>query len=333
MTTLVYSVFGAAEQAQRALSFSVLSALKQGLGDCRILLLCDAANRREDLPVEHLVRPELPGVFDRLDLLSAQLGAPFCLVDPESDFTAPPARLFARLADTPDGVMVHSRAGWLSARPHLEAWAAEMDPAPDGSTELFDLRILALDPQKCSFQNRTILDKFYGSILNKNDSFQQFLVNMQISTQSSPGFAADLVTLYSDRPLRHVYHGMQRAMFPAGLPVDCARAQALPAVKAPPQPLTLQWKAKLTALRRGYGVATTEAYLAYLCAIAAPTPQGRDVWANMALDHLATSQQSPADLQRALPRLAPSALGEADLRDETRARWQAFWSSLDSGPK
>ena len=114
-------------------------------------------------------------------------------------------------------------------------------------------------------------------------------------------------------------------MFPAGQPVNCALASRLPEVNMPPSPFGLRLRAKLGAMRRGFGLGTTAGYHAYLCAFAAPTDEGRDVWANIALDHLETSLTPRDRLARALPRLAQDALDAAKLRPDTTARWLAFW--------
>ena len=117
---------------------------------------------------------------------------------------------------------------------------------------------------------------------------EQLALSQHIAALGTPDVAEETVKLYAGRqhPIRHVYHGMQRSMFPAGQPVNCALAPRLPDVKMPPSPFTRRLRAKLAGLRRGFGLGTTAGYHAYLCALAAPTEDGRDVWANIALDHL-----------------------------------------------
>jgi hypothetical protein len=332
MAWLVFTLFGgdtAAARKQGELSFAVLSALKQGLerphGDpVQILLLCDAANRRADLPVAPLIQDADPGLLGRLQLVADHLGAPFVMMDTASVFKAPPAPLFAQLSDRP---LVHSKAGLLSSKPGYAAFASQSETAPKPEAQAYDLGVLGFDPAKAPFPFPN--DKYAGNDLDHAECVQieQLALSQRIAALGPPNVAEETVALYAGRqhPIRHVYHGMQRSMFPAGQPVNCALAPRLPDVKMPPSPFTRRLRAKVGAMRRGFGLGTTAGYHAYLCALAAPTEDGRDVWANIALDHLETSLTPRERLARALPRFAPTALATANLPPETVDRWQAFW--------
>lgn len=332
MAWLVFTVFGsdpATARPQGELSFAVLSALKQGLerpenGPVQILLLCDAANTRADLPVAHLIQDTDPGLFGRLQLVADHLRAPFVMIDTASVFKAPPAQLFAQLSDRP---LVHSKAGLLSSQPGYAAFAAQSETAPKPEAQAYDLGVLGLDPARILLPFLNFIDAIYDDNGQKNIQIEQLTLSQHIAALGTPDLAEETVTLYAGRqhPIRHVYHGMQRSMFPAGQPVNCALAPRLPDVKMPPSPFTRRLRAKLAGLRRGFGLGTTAGYHAYLCALAAPTEDGRDVWANIALDHLEASLTPRDRLARALPRFAPSALATANLRPETAARWQMFW--------
>ncbi len=118
---------------------------------------------------------------------------------------------------------------------------------------------------------------------------------------------------------------------PPGAAVNTALAQRLPRMSEPPKPLPLKLKARIYALRHRMGRATAFGYLAYLCAFAAPTPEGRDVWANIALDMMIKSSLPAGQIARHLPRLAPGALDEAGLKSATLDRWRHFWAERSAG--
>lgn len=333
MAWLVFTIFGSdadAARKQGELSFAVLSALKQGLEGgtetpLRLLLLCDARNRRPDLPLDHLIHSQDPGLFARLDLVARHCDAPFVMVDTASDFKAPPALLFRHLSTAP---LVQARMGLLSSQPDFAAFCDRLDRPPAPDAPAFDLCVFGLDPRSKIITKSIKIGSQRESDPSKISNLEHLQLTQEISTFGTPTVAEDTVRTYLGpaHPIRHVYHGLQRSMFPAGQPVNCNLAARLPTVAMPPVPFALRLRAKLGGLIRGFGMGTEAGYRAYLCACAAPTAQGRDVWANIALDHLEGSRTAGDKLQRALPRLAPAALAGADLHPDTKARWQAFWA-------
>ena len=167
MAWLVFTVFGtgaAATRQQGELSFAVLSALKQGLevegtAPVQILLLCDAANQRSDLPVDHLIHDTDPGLYGRLRMVADHLAAPFVMVATASVFKSPPARLFDGLTDRP---LVQSETGLLSSQAGYETFVdhsvAHSGTRPAADAPAYDLGVLGLDPSRG-----------YFSFLNKNN--------------------------------------------------------------------------------------------------------------------------------------------------------------------
>lgn len=330
MNRLIYVLHGDCPRAQQELSFSVLSALKQGVEGVQMELWSDAQNQRPDLP---LTPHPLPAAgADLRRLLAEALGearGPICLIATDTVFLAPPAELFARMAS--GAPLVLRRDGWLAGRTE---WAAALDAAAGTEAEaqihpgveLLNLGIIGLRDANITCISST---KSPFNLLDFGLNFTQIeqyelsaalhLATPKIAT------AADLIRRYDDH-MRHVYHGRFAAMFPPGAPVNTALADKLPEITEPPKPLRLKLIAKAYALRHGMGRRSESAYLAYLCAFAAPRPEGRTVWANIALDQVETSARPRKDWENDLPRLAPAALDGADLSPETTARWRRYWA-------
>ncbi|GAB5433659.1 MAG: hypothetical protein EpisKO_30290 [Epibacterium sp.] len=341
MATLLYLVHGPAVQQQQQLSYSVLSALKHGVDGVDLVLICDAANRRPDLPLRHVVispeqiaqwtdggRRPARAQLHALDLALRETGGPVCWASTDSAFTAAPARLLERI--TPETPLFFDRDGWLTSRPE---WSPIIDACKDSalseqiqpSTEVFDTGILGLSPSDLDFINRSLNPSEWAQNPYLVDNFEQIhLCALLAQNAQKLRFSHDLVQRYQGY-MQHVYQGRLEAMFPPGGAVNTALAAQLPAITEPPKPLHLRLKAKAYALRRGLGHGTEFGYLAYLCAFAAPTPEGRSVWANIALDMMERSARAPQKLVKDLSNLAPEALPDAELSPQTEERWRRYW--------
>ncbi|NIZ13632.1 hypothetical protein [Phaeobacter sp. HF9A] len=343
MATLAYLVTGDAPRAQQELSYSVLSALKSGLEGVEILLLCDAANRRPDLPVTPVDVPPrqlsdwtLTGRAPALARLHAlahlldQTGAPVCVMATDTAFTSSPRALIERCG--PGQILLQDRDGWVSTRPDWATWVDACQDSQfaitDQGAEVFDTGVIGASPAQIDIINHAINLAYKVDNSDPLDDIEQFCLSAALqANRDNIRFAADLVTRYRGY-MRHVYHGRFDVMFPPGAPVNTALAQRLPAITEPPAPTLLRLKAKAYALRHGLGRGTAFGYLAYLCAFAAPTNEGRDVWANIALDMLQHSSRAPEKLQQDFKKLAPAALPEAALKPATQARWQQYWQDV-----
>ncbi len=112
MPHLVYAL---PDGTWRAAAYSILSALKQD-PDLRITLLRDAPCPADTL-ADQLVA--LAGATQVQALRQVPGEGPLCLVDPQTDFRAPPAKLFDRIA--PGQILIHTRGnraqGLLGACP------------------------------------------------------------------------------------------------------------------------------------------------------------------------------------------------------------------------
>lgn len=345
MATLCYVLTGRDPRQHQELSYSILSALKQGLEGVEILLVCDAENRRADLPVGHLDistdqmerwteagRYPAHTRLHALQMVLEKTDGPVCLVETDTAFKAAPRELFNRI--TPKTPLLHDRAGWLSSRPE---WGPLIDACRDtpeetlvqAGAEVFDTATIGLLPAHADCIKKIIsLSKSLPNTATAHEKEQFLLGAALLSHTGNLSFSDDIVTHYAGY-MRHVYHGRFDVMFPAGAAVNTALAHQLPTVAEPPKPLLLQLKAKYYALRHGLGRGTQFGYLAYLCAFAAPTAEGRNVWANIALDMMERSERPAAKLQRDLPKLAPDALIQAELAPATEVRWRDFWASKD----
>jgi len=341
MATLCYVVTGRAPRRQQELSYSLLSALKHGLDGVEILLICDPGNRRTDLPLRHIeLSPEqldawsegghTPGRIQlhALQAVLAQGDEPVCLIHTDTAFKASPRQLFDRI--TPQTPLLQDRAGWLAAHPE---WSPLIEACRDTAlselvhpgAELYDTGLIGLHPTHATCLEHAIERANCLNFFGKASHIEQFCLGAALQAEAAEiRLSDDLVTHYSGY-MRHVYHGRFDVMFPQEAPVNAAMADRLPEITEPPTPLHLRLKAKAYALRHGMGRATQFGYLAYLCAFAAPTPEGRNVWARIALDMMEQSDRPAAKLQHDLRQLTPDALPQAKLAPETEACWREFW--------
>lgn len=334
MNRLIYMLHGDAPRAQQELSYSVLSALKQGIDGVQMELWADSANQRPDLPLlPHALPAAGPSLAAALSEALAEEIGPVSVIATDTYFRAPPADLFTRIA--PGRPLVLSRDGWLAGRGD---WAAALDAARgteaethlNPGVELFNLGVLGVDPADTHITSSTFNACGLIDFGLNFTQIEQFSLSSAIGAAGPQiALAEDIVTRY-DGHMRHVFHGRFDAMFPPGAPINTALADRLPAITEPPKPFGLKLKAKAHALQRGMGRGSEFAYLAYLCAFAAPRAEGRNVWANIALDKVESASRSRKDWRKDLPRLAPDALDAAELSPETAARWRAYWAGVDT---
>lgn len=332
MSIFVYRQYGNDPLSQAELSYSVLSALKHGAESLRLVLLCDEASRRPDLPMETIVTDTRPMALQALKQVAAAQAEkpqsdPICLIANDTAFRAPVSEVAHQI--TPGTPLVLARDGWLSTNARLAQTADDYGlDLPDG-LELLDCSVFGLHPVDIRSSDLHPIDDPLPDDPYNFTQIEQLLISLWIRNTLSTGadlrLAQEQVTCFSG-PIRHVYRPKIRAMFPPGQAVNTALAAKLPLIKAPPQPLALRLRAWGYGLRRGMGPGTKRAYLAQLCALSAPTPEGRDIWSNIALDHLENASKSTSEqLQRDFAVfLSPADL---NLTEETVRRWRAFWTS------
>src|SRR5205823_3852216 len=144
MNTLLYLLYGGAEEFQLELTYSVLSALARSAGESgnlRIVLSSDERTRREDLPVEHLPfsNEELHewtfgGRFNH----GAKIGAlrkaggvydgKLALIDTDTYFLRDPSEIFDRIDDS--HVVMHADEGPLRDHGQIASYRQLMQGYP-----------------------------------------------------------------------------------------------------------------------------------------------------------------------------------------------------------
>ena len=127
MNILLYLIYGDKRVYHLELTYSILSAarfLDENPADTRIVLICDAANRRPDLPVEHLEidaeqlhRWQLNGAYHHAAKINAlhhaldHFKAPVALVDSDTVWHRHPQEVFDRIM--PGHCVMHASEGAL----------------------------------------------------------------------------------------------------------------------------------------------------------------------------------------------------------------------------
>lgn len=319
MNTLAFVLPDADLTHQQELSYAVLSALKHCADPDALdwVLASPDDVRRDDLPLHHVTVPA--SATPRLTALQAlcqTTSGKICLIDAASDIRVDPAKLFDRI--DPDHALLHTANGVLGDRPALADAVSTTQLPPQ--TRCFSPKVLGLDSSRCDV-TESISERIKGLVPTDAETAIGLMLaeHMQIET------CDDLVVHHSGHR-RHIYHGRLRNMFPQGRVVDArAMAPSLPVIKAPPQPLILKLRSRVFALTHRLDQTERAAYLAYLCSQSAPTAQGRDVWANIALDMVQSHTGQPDTYHKTFKAFAPAALQQADLTPQTLSRWSAYW--------
>jgi hypothetical protein len=343
MRTIAYLLHGSRREYHLELALSVLSVvhfLGQERAGWRIVLVCDEANRRPDLPVEHAVftaadfhRWTHGGSYAHAVKVHALARAlessdgPCALVDTDTVFKTHPARLFERIgprrsAMQADEGAIGSDAAWqdlIATVEHDPLGAVVRADAP-----MFNSGVVGLHAADAALlpDVTALIDalRARASIFN----IEQFAFTHVLRHATALTVCPDVV---------HHYWGYERAfmleraeaIFPD---FDAAhferRARTLPEVGFPRKRMVDVLRARWRSLSPPSDGAYRFAYLAALSAVSSARSQPRraNAWATLALDVVRKHGFERDHLRGDFARLLqPTA--ERWMDPETRAGWQA----------
>lgn len=353
--TLLYLVYGSDPQYQQELSYSVLSACRaaQGKSDgFRILLFCDEANQRPDLPVTSYVMSAqerhdwtFGGTYNhalKIYALRKGLelsGGKLCFVDTDTAFLQDPQELFDRISDKT--AVVHHNEGLLSQRSRWsvllqEGWGKLIERAPSAGladlvhpdAPMYNSGLIGLTADKGNLLERAgqLAHDLYQ--LEPVFNIEQFAVGAVLGQTHEVITGQDLVDHYCGYR-RFVFHRqIPGALAALNGDFSAKAATELPVISDLPKPWLAKIRAHLNARMHGRSATYRFAYLCYLCGCAAKSVVHRQIWADIALDMV--QRTDDRDLaRRTFRRFTPEALPNSGLDTAQQKAWNAFWQATD----
>lgn len=339
--TLLYLVYGKDPKYQLELSYSVLSALREARGPLQILLFCDEANQRPDLPViSNVISDEdrdawtFGGTYHHVMKIFAlrhalaHVGGKVCFVDTDTAFRADPQLIFDRISDT--SVAMHAHEGQLK---DLHSWTTLLQKA--GHTEhakavypdapMFNSGLIGVtSAQDASLEAACALAKALYAI-EPVFNIEQFVLGALLGQSADIRLAEDVLEHYWGYR-RYVYH----ARIPPALATlsdgySAKTATRLPVISEPPKPLIARLWARIHGQVHGMDANYRFAYLSYLANGAAQDAETRMIWADIALDMLQRSQTRRRQY-RDFKRFQPAVLATSGLDPARQALWSKVWA-------
>ncbi|MBE1285946.1 MAG: hypothetical protein GJ676_21715 [Rhodobacteraceae bacterium] len=315
MAALVYLLYGNKPSYQNELSYSVLTAVshaqKSG-GAVDILLFCDEASARHDLPVENIVlSPEkledwsLGGSYFHLIKIHVVREAlrrfriPICFVDTDTEFLAAPSLLFERMGETSS--LMHSKDGVLAEMP---LWSGLLDHSADPvvggalspDAAMLNSGLIGVHPTQAMALDQALeLARALYSIAPVFN-IEQFALGACLQAQGPVHFGADVVAHYWGYE-RFNYHEKIPGVL-AGLPKDLRQVDvsSFSGIEPAEKPLSAKLRARFWASAKGWSDDQRFAYLAYLCSQRARTSSDRRVWSQVHAEALSGLSDGGASL-------------------------------------
>ncbi|SEN99384.1 hypothetical protein SAMN04489859_102713 [Paracoccus alcaliphilus] len=339
--TILYLVFGNKREFQLELTYSVLSTAHfLRSQEIRIALACNPANRRPDLPVEHLVvsDAELNSWITQykyaakayaLGLGLERYGGSVALLDTDTVFTSNPRDLFRRvgpgrsLMQAEDGVL-GDHACWRDLLDQLDGPVEGCDVS--SKSRMMNSGVVALhESDKAAVPAALGLMSALHAI-EPIFNIEQFAFTAALEQRGELAACDDVIWHYWGHQRRFA-HAQLGALFP-----EFDKDTFIRHLDAPPPigmpPTLARARARLLQLVRRCDGDYRFAYIASLCAVG----ERNNEWAHVTLDVLEAMEHLPAKVTTDFGRFRGERLdAHAWLSSAARQRWQAFWSAYGQG--
>jgi hypothetical protein len=348
LKTIAYLLYGSRPEYQLELTYSVLSAmhfLRRDRSDYRIALITDEANRRLDLPVEHLIfssdefrrwtrhetymhEAKVHALMKAIDHFKSAV----VLLDTDTCFLNHPEMLFQRVSAGKS--VMHSSEGSLE---RFGSWNPLLERVTEPvagyrvsrASEMRNSGVVGVD-----FSDRHVLDEavlLIGELHGIYPIFniEQFAFTAVLNKHTQVGDCSDIVQHYYgyERPFFHSQIGQLFPMFSAEL-FD-RYVGDLPRLGYPRKRRSDQLKAMLISSLRRHGNDYRFAYYAYLCALGQSAANAPDasIWAHIALKSLRNNRFPVEHIERDFGKMK-HAHDYQWLTSETKQEWILYWESI-----
>lgn len=349
MNTIAYLVYGNKPEYKLELTYSVLSAvhfLRGELSNTRIVLITDEANRRTDLPVEHLLFTEKDfagrtrsGVYSHEAKVHALLaamdhfGGAVVLVDTDTYFLSHPSKLFERVG--PGKALMHAVDGTLGQFDYWRPILSTITGPVAGhnvshQSNMFNSGVVGVDQSARATMDAVI------PIINKLHkvspvfNIEQFAFTAVLEKAFELSICPDIVYHYWGYERRFI-HTQIREMFPSfESEIFDRNVDDLPPVGYPDNSMLNQVLSRLKALQRRQGGDYRFAYLSYRNALSSSHKAFANDWAHTTLDLLVRNKFNPLHIQADFRQMGPEQLNAHQwIEPETKQRWEDYWRTWD----
>jgi hypothetical protein len=358
LKVIAYLLYGSRREYHLELTYSVLSAMHFIGSDqsaYRVVLITDEANRRRDLPVEHLIfsseefnrwtRNETYMYEAKVHALTKAMDhfkCPVALVDTDTYFLDHPQKLFQQVG--PGKSVMHALEGNLGNLALFDFWVPLLDriTAPvvgytvNRDSLMFNSGVVGVD-----FSDRHVLDDVPPLIhalyaIYPLFNIEQFAFAAVLSKHTRVGFCPEIVYHYFgyERAFIHLQVGELFPTFSSEL--FNSYVDEVPRLGYPGKRRSDQLKAALIATLRHHSKDYRFAYLAYLCALSKSEsdPPEASVWAHTALSMLRHSRFPTKHIKSDFRKMQ-YARNFGWLKNETKQDWIRYWDGVvltrDSG--
>jgi hypothetical protein len=303
MKTLVYLTYGNKPEYQLELTYSVLSVvhfMREDPEDIQIALITTAENRRDDLPVKHIIIDETQLLHWTLDGKYSHAAKYFALVRAMDEY-----RGIVALVDTDTFFMAHPRHLFDRIGPgksvmcdqelplaHHSYYAGLLEKTKDGvagytvngASAMRNSGVLGVDWSLRSVMEEVLELMSALHAIEPIHNVEQFAFSSVLERHTTVSVCPDLIRHYwgYDRRFVHVevaklFPMYSREMFER-------RVGEFRHLGMPEKPFLDRLRARLLRLFRGNNKQYSFAYLQYLCALSCRDAVVADAWANSALD-------------------------------------------------
>jgi len=351
MKTLLYLMYGNRPEYHRELTYSILSAVKfigKDSPDIQIALVTTNENRRDDLPIRHLIVDEsemnrwmLGGKYTHAAKYEALVYAmdefrgQVAYVDTDTFFIAHPEVLFERIGPGRTLMCDHDRTlGELGYWSDLltKTAAPVAGYTVNASSVMFNAGVLGVD-----WSMRSRIEDVYDLMaelfaIEPVFNVEQFAFSAVLNTHASLSVCPDVVRHYWGFDRRFV-HAELEVMFPSfSKEIFEQNLHQVRALGMPEKPILARLRARALRVFRANNRHYSFAYLSYLCALSRNREGVADVWANTALDALTSravnwDKDDLTHVKRDFRDFLPERLdGHSWMKPVTRERWRQYWA-------
>lgn len=344
--TLLYLIYGNSEEYHVELTYSVMSALRFGADDIRIVLVSDRATRRDDLPIEHLAFTEaefkkwsLNGRYSHAVKIGCLLkaidhfGGKIAFIDTDTYFLRPPNELFQRIS--PNSAVMHVREGTLDEQ--LGYYDTIIDHARqhpiggyeiDGASSMFNSGVVGVHKElRDAITDALSLVHELHTVAPGVHTLEQFAIGTALATRVPISEANDLIYHYYGYSKHFIHCQLREIITEFSMAQFEKNMRPLRSLidfpKKRPLDLILS---KLKRRRRRQQEIYAFAYLAYLSAFSVRRMDYANAWASVAIDAIRWNDFPrdivEADFRRMTPRFLP---GYKWMKPATRELWDRYW--------
>ena len=346
MNTLLYLLYGEAEEFRLELTFSVLTAMARG-GDADSRMVLAAEAPRNDVPVEHLPISSdefsdwtCGGRFGHgakigaLRKAAALYGGKVALVDTDTFFLNSPAELFGRIDD--QHVVMHHDEGPLARHGQCPTYRKLIAGYSgryrfDENAHMFNSGVVGISGTHAPLlDDAARMTRELVGLAGPIHTLEQFSLGVVLGSRFEIRAADDIVRHYTGWQRRFVQERIRERLPEGARSAPGAVLAAIEGIDTVPRRRAADvLRGKLKAWRRRGLDEYAVAYLCYLSAFNARSRGEANAWAGTALDYI-TWNNYPLEVgAQDFSRLAANRLAAVDWLDQrVRDRWMAYWREV-----